>query len=501
MLSKYRYFCQQISTMKSFESFRKNTVGSDAVLRTPYGEFPLLYADWIASGRLYAPIEKRISNDIGPWIGNTHTETSATGTLTTHAYYEAREIIKKHVNANSNDALLTTGFGMTGAINKLQRMLGLKYCGKLRNNSNCLGTAERPVVFISHMEHHSNHTSWYETAADVVVVPPGKNLLVDLNHLEDELKKYKGRVLIGSFSAGSNVTGIQNPIHEMSEIMHRHGGICFADYAATAPYVPINMHPASEAQQLDGIIFSPHKFLGGPGASGVLIFNKNMYHNSAPDNPGGGTVEWTNPWGEYRYIDDIEAREDGGTPGFIQAMRTALSIRLKEQMNTCDIRDAEEALLKRTFQLFDQIDGIHILASEQRNRIGVVSFYHKEIHYNLIVKLLNDRFGIQVRGGCACAGTYGHYLLDVSYEKSRHITELINQGDLSLKPGWVRLSLHPTMTTENIDYIGNALKEIVHNHNSWINDYNYDSHKNEFTHKSGDSVFTNVKDWFKLPQN
>jgi len=209
-------------------------------------------------------------------------------------------------------------------------------------------------------------------------------------------------------------------------------------------------------------------------------------------------VEWTNPWGEYRYIDDIELREDGGTPGFLQTMRTALAIRLKEQMGTANIHKSEDALLKQAFAQFDKIDGIHLLASEQRKRIGVISFYHETMHYNLIVKLLNDRFGIQMRGGCACAGTYGHYLLDVSHEKSKHITDLINHGDLSLKPGWVRFSLHPTMTVKDIDYICNSIHEIVIHHKEWSTDYIYDCHKNDFVHKNGNSTFTDVHKWFKL---
>lgn len=484
--------------MKTLEEIRKNIVGDNAILKTPYGEFPLIYADWIASGRMYKPIEERISDVIGPWVGNTHTETSATGTLMTHAYHHARDIIKNHVNAGPGDVFLPVGFGMTAAINKLQRILGLKYCSKINSSNDCLDTSIRPVVLISHMEHHSNHTSWYETAADVVVVPPGKDMLIDLNHLETTLKKYQGRRIIGSFSAGSNVTGIETPIHEMAALVHKYGGICFADYAATAPYSDINMHPGPEGQDLDGVFFSPHKFLGGPGSSGVLIFNGKLYSNKAPDNPGGGTVEWTNPWGEYRYIDDIEVREDGGTPGFLQTMRTALSIKLKEQMGTKNIHAAEDMLLKRAFAAFDQMDGIHVLAPEHRKRIGVISFYHEKMHYNLIVKLLNDRFGIQVRGGCACAGTYGHYLLDVSYEKSQHITDMINHGDLSLKPGWVRLSLHQTMTIQDIDYICNALNEVIANHESWGKDYTYDSHKNDYIHKSGKSTFTDVTKWFEL---
>jgi len=245
--------------------------------------------------------------------------------------------------------------------------------------------------------------------------------------------------------------------------------------------------------------FSPHKFLGGPGSSGVLIFCKSLYKNHTPDQPGGGTVDWTNPWGEYKYIDDIEAREDGGTPGFLQAIRTALAIRLKEQMDTTRMRRRESELVAAAFDKLEKIPGLHILADNIRERLGIISLYLDNIHFNLVVKLLNDRWGIQVRGGCACAGTYGHFLLNVSHEKSKHITDLINHGDLSEKPGWIRISLHPTMTDDELDTIVNALEEISRHHAAWGKDYIYNNHLNEFRHKDEPEDKTAmVMPWFEL---
>ena len=468
------------STEKHFAAFQQGIVGKDAEYDTPFGRVRMLYADWIASGRLYAPIEQKLLHDFGPFVGNTHTETSETGTLMTHSYHEALKIIKAHVNAGKGDVLLTAGFGMTAVVNKLQRILGLRNCGILWG-TDCQQKRDRPVVFITHMEHHSNHTSWFETIADVVQIPPGNDLLVDLNRLEDELKKYRDRRFkIGSFTACSNVTGIHTPYHEMAKLMHMYGGVCFVDFAASAPYLPINMHPDDPLEKLDAIFFSPHKFLGGPGSSGIMVFDSSLYPNKAPDQPGGGTVDWTNPWGEYKYIDDIEAREDGGTPGFLQAIRAALSIRLKESMNPELIVKQEHALLEHAFATMPDIPGLHILAEKVQKRLGVISFYFEDIHYNLVVKLLNDRFGIQVRGGCACAGTYGHFLLDVSYDKSHRITQKITHGDLSEKPGWVRLSLHPTMTVSELEFIINALHEIALNHRKWSEDYRYSPKSNEF---------------------
>jgi len=482
-----------------FKQFRKNIIGVDAIYKSPYGEQKILYADWIASGRLYRPIEEKILNDFGPFVANTHTETSETGTIMTKSYYHAQKMIKKYVNAGPNDVFIQAGFGMTAVINKLQRILGFKGCGMLKHKE-CLRETDRPVVFITHMEHHSNQTSWYETSCDVVIIEPDENLLVNPESLREQLEKYKNRKLkIGSFSAASNVTGVKPPYHKLAKLMHEYGGVCFVDFAASAPYVEINMHPEDPMEKLDAIFFSPHKFLGGPGTAGILIFDSSLYNNKVPDNPGGGTVDWTNRWGEYKYIDDIELREDGGTPGFLQAIKTALAFELKNQMGIENIEKREKELIPRAFKGLNAISGVKILADNVMDRIGALSFYIEGLHYNLVVKLLSDRFGIQVRGGCACAGTYGHYLLDVSYDYSHEITNLINHGDLSQKPGWIRWSIHPTTLDSEIDFFVYAIEEIKKNHQKWALDYEYNKRKNEFFHRKMVDITTNdLNNWFTL---
>lgn len=483
-----------------FKPFRKRVIGNELKFKTPYGNKKMVYADWIASGRLYKPIEDRISKVFGPFVGNTHTETSETGTLMTKAYHHAHQLIKNHVNAGPNDVIITAGSGMTTVINKMLRIMGLKNCGMV-HKSDCLKEMEKPVVFLTHMEHHSNHTSWFEANVDVVVLQPNSEMLVDLDELRNQLEKYKDRSFkIGSFTACSNVTGIETPYYEMAKIMHEYGGVVFVDFAASAPYVEMDMHPLDdEMMKLDAIFFSPHKFLGGPGSSGVLIFDRSLYKTTTPDNPGGGTVDWTNPWGEYKYIDDIEIREDGGTPGFLQTIKTALSIDLKNMMDTDLMRKREHELVGKAFKSLRKINGLKILADNVENRLGVLSFYLENVHFNLVVKLLNDRYGVQVRGGCACAGTYGHFLLNVTHEKSKEITDLINHGDLSQKPGWIRASLHPTMTDKELDVLIEGIRAISENHAEWAKDYIYNKQTNEFRHKDEPEDKTViVEPWFDL---
>lgn len=482
-----------------FFRFRKNIIGIDATFTTPFGEKKLIYADWIASGRLYKPIEEKICETFGPLVGNTHSEASITGTTMTVAYHQAHKIIKQHVNAGKDDVIITAGSGMTTVVCKFQRLLGLKIPEQLVDHIN-LPAELKPVVFITHMEHHSNQTTWLETIADVVMINPKDDGLVDVDDFNEKLKKYENRKLkIGAFTAASNVTGIEPDYYELAKKIHQHGGYCFVDFACAAPYVKIDMHPPDPDAKLDAIFFSPHKFLGGPGTPGVLIFDSKLYKNKVPDLPGGGTVDWTNPWGQHKFVNNIEAREDGGTPAFLQTIKAALCIKLKEEMGIEKIREREEELVKIALSGLKKISTLHILAANIEHRLGAISFYVENIHYNLIVKLLNDRFGVQVRGGCSCAGTYGHYLLHVDPNRSKQITDKIDMGDLSEKPGWVRMSIHPTMTDEELNIIIEAIALIAENIDDWSKDYYYDKTKNEFFHiSSNDEELNKIKSWFEL---
>ena len=483
-----------------FDQFRRHIIGIDEAFVSPYGKQKIVYTDWTASGRLYRPIEEKIINDFGPFVANTHTETTESGTAMTLAYHKAKDIIKAHVNSNEDDVLIASGNGMTGVVNKFQRILGLKVPENLRQYTE-IPEDIRPVVFVTHMEHHSNQTSWLETMAVVEVIPACPKGLVCLDSFKALLKRYKDKPLkIASITGGSNVTGIQAPVHTIAKLMHQNGGVCFVDYACAGPYIDINMHPEDKEAYLDAVFFSPHKFLGGPGTCGILVFNKKLYNNMIPDCPGGGTVSWTNPWGEHKYFDDIEDREDGGTPGFLQTIRTALSIKLKEQMGVDKMLAREHEIIEQLFDAFEAIPNLNILAPQHRDRLGVISFYIDDLHYNLGVKLLNDRFGIQTRGGCSCAGTYGHYLLHVDYETSHELTNEISIGDLARKPGWIRLSIHPTTTSEEVDFICKSIKELAENHEAWSKDYDYDRYTNEFIHKNFNNTVkeTRLKDWFTL---
>jgi selenocysteine lyase/cysteine desulfurase len=509
-----------------FRPFREQVIGHDWWIDTPFGRKQMIYADWTASGRGYRPIEERLQREIQPLLANTHTETTATGTAMTRAYEQAKHIIKRHVNAGPDDVLIFAGSGMTGAVNKLQRLLGLRIPerimdyvrpGRLPSHESLkenpvsihglfsnyldIDPTLKPVIFVSQMEHHSNQTSWLETIADVEIIPNDETGNISLPELENLLQRYAGRTnRIAAITGCSNVTGIRTPYHEVAKRVHAHGGLCFVDFACSAPYVPIDMHPPEPGAHLDAIFFSPHKFLGGPGTPGVLIFHKSLYKNIIPDQPGGGTVTYTNPWKYHEYISDIEHREDGGTPPFLQGIKAALAVRLKEEMDPVKMMQREEELLRIIFSRLPGIPGVEILEGQNSRRLGVVSFIIHGTHFNLVVKLLNDRFGIQTRGGCACAGTYGHVLLQVDQLHSYEILSEMRKGDLSCKPGWIRLSVHPVMTDAEMHFVLDAIEQVALHYPAWKGDYLYDAERNEYRHRFfADSTDNLVNQWFDKP--
>ena len=152
---------------------------------------------------------------------------------------------------------------------------------------------------ISGYEHHSNILPWKEIGAQVVEIRESSITgAVDLNHLEDVLATNRHRsTLIGSFSAGSNVSGVCSNVPALATLLHKYGAIACFDYACVAPYVPIRMNPVGNKEDgdmglsyIDAVFISPHKFVGGVGSSGLLVAKKSILTRQVPVSPGGGTV-------------------------------------------------------------------------------------------------------------------------------------------------------------------------------------------------------------------
>jgi len=475
---------------------RESVIGEDLLMETPYGLRRVTYADYTASGRALTFIEDFIRHRVLPGYANTHTESSGTGLQTTRLREEAREIIREAVGAGPDSVVLFTGSGCTGAIAKLIGVMGLRVPSTLDDAhrlSEHIPPAERPVVFLGPYEHHSNEIPWRESIADVVVIREDIDGGVDLDDLRTQLEKYADRPLrIGTFSAASNVTGILSDTAAISTLLHEHGALSFWDFAAAGPYVDIEMDapdPSAPLAYKDAIFLSPHKFIGGPSTPGVLVARRRLFTNRVPDVPGGGTVMYVNP-DEHRYLDDPAHREEGGTPAIIESIRAGLVFQLKQAVGTATIREQEERFLRRAVEAWQQEPTIEILGNLDAPRLSIVSFVVRSpsgryLHHNFVVALLNDLFGIQSRGGCSCAGPYGHRLLGIDIERSHEFEREIAAGCEGIKPGWVRVNFNYFLSDAVADYIVQAVRIVARDGWRLLGDYLFDPATGRWRHRDG----------------
>jgi len=476
---------------------RASVIGADDAVPGPFGPRRVTYADYTASGRALSFIEDYIRKAVLPLYANTHTESSGTGLQTTHFREEARRIIRDAVGGTDEHAVIFCGSGSTAAIDRMIGVLNIRIPHDLDSRyglSDRIPAGEKPVVFIGPYEHHSNEVSWRETIADVVVIDEDPEGGIDLESLRAELERYESRPLkIGSFSAASNVTGIVSNTRDVSILLHRHGALSFWDFAAAAPYVQVRMRAAGKGgddalDYKDAIFISPHKFIGGPGTPGVLVARRDLLRNSVPVVPGGGTVSYVNPT-EHRYLADPEHREEGGTPAIVESIRAGLVFQLKQAVGEDVIREREESFIDRAITAWQASPNMDILGNRHAKRLSIVSFVIRHgqqyLHHNYVVALLNDLFGIQSRGGCSCAGPYGHRLLGIDLDRSHEFQREIATGCEGIKPGWVRVSFNYFTSEASFEYVIEAVRLVAADGWRLLPAYDFDPRTGLWTHRAG----------------
>ena len=450
-------------------------------MSTPFGEKPLIYSDYTASGRSLTFIEDYITENILPFYANTHSEASATGRQTTAFREQARGLIRKSLNAGDQDAVIFCGSGATSAIQKTIDILNIRIPANLDDTygfSRQIKDKHRPVVFVGAYEHHSNELAWRESIVDMVSIPLDKEGGIDKKILQQELSKYADRNMkIGSFSAASNVTGLLTDVKGVTRLLHKNNALAFWDYAAAGPYVAIDMTGEADDTSLDALYISPHKFIGGPGTPGVLVIKRKLLTNRVPSVPGGGTVSYVSPEG-HSYLPPGESREEGGTPAIVESIRAGMVFQLKDAVGAGTIERLEKDMIARAIKRWSKHSNIQILGDLEAPRTSILSFLilwqGKPLHFGFIDALINDMFGIQVRGGCSCAGPYGHELLNIDNDYSRAITEAVEAGYSILKPGWVRLNFNYFIGEETFEYVMRAVEMIAEHGWKYLEKYKYD---------------------------
>ncbi|MEI4485064.1 aminotransferase class V-fold PLP-dependent enzyme [Frigidibacter sp. MR17.14] len=476
-MSVLESFRADLAAPRLAERLAAGLVGHDAVIEGPFGPKPMVYCDYVASGRALRQVEEFVLTKVLPFYANSHTRASHCGAYTTGLREEIRAEIGRIVGAGPEQSVIFAGSGSTAGLNRIAMLLDIP---------GVLAAGGRAVVLVGPYEHHSNLLPWRESGAEVIEIPESEAGGPDMAALDRVLAEVAGAALVvGAFGAASNVTGILTDVEAVTRRLKAAGALAVWDYGCAGPYTPMTMGHGTDAAK-DAIVFSSHKFPGGPGGSGVMVLDPAVARRRTPTLPGGGTVAFVSPWGHV-YSDDLADREEGGTPNVVGDIRAGLSLMIKAALTDQWLADRQEALRRRAEAVWAANPRIELLGRERSAaKLPIFSFRVRDgkdalVHHQLFTRMLSDIHGIQARGGCACAGSYAHRLLGLDEETSAAIVAALEAGIETEKPGWVRLNLSALMSDEKVDFVIEAVDSLAREASDRASAYAADTAHARFT--------------------
>ena len=462
-------------------ALRADLIGETATVDGPYGRKPLIYADYVASGRALRQVETLILEKVLPYYANSHTQASYCGAFMTLLREELRAEIARITGAGDGMSVIFAGAGSTAGLNRIVMLLDIP---------NVLASGQRAVVLVGPYEHHSNLLPWRESGAEVIEIAEAPEGGPVLGALESALRDAQGAgLIVGAFGAASNVTGIITDDVAVTRLLKRHGALAVWDYGCAAPSLPMRMNSGTDAEK-DAVVFSTHKFPGGPGASGVMILRDAIARRRTPTLPGGGTVSFVSPWGHI-YSDRLQDREEGGTPNVIGDIRAGLVLMIKEALGDEWLAARQDDLRARALAVWSRNPNLELLGARGARALPIFSFLVRDgrggrVRHQLFTRLLSDLHGVQARGGCACAGSYAHRLLGLGRNASQDVLDAILAHAETEKPGWVRLNLSALMSDEKASLVIDAVDSLARNATDYVGDYVADHAHARFHPKAGE---------------
>jgi selenocysteine lyase/cysteine desulfurase len=410
---------------------------------------PRVYLDSAASTLMLAPAYE-VGHQFLTHYASTHSDLHYAARGAGNAFDWAHERVLEFVDANpENYCSFFAGSGATAGFNRMAASLSR-------------ARAERDVVLVSEMEHHSNDLPHRHHTARVVHVPCMGEFEryggLDMDKLAALFDEHGENINYIAVTGASNVTGAITPLAEVARLAHAVGAYLLVDASQMIAHAPVSMDDAD----IDVLVFSGHKIYA-PGSPGAVIAKKSVLNAIKPAELGGGMVDDVY-LEEYMPTATLPDREEAGTPNIVGGIMLGAVLDLLHRAGMDAVREKEIGLIDFAWNGLKSIDGVSLYGPEPADvpRTGTIAFNIKGFDHGLTAAALNDYHNIQVRNGCFCAHPYVRELLkremwDMDIDPDAPNAE----ADVERKRGMARASLGLYTTQADLDRLIAAVRDLA----------------------------------------